>query len=81
MPLGRKLEIFGRPHNRVRGQHFSSHPLYILSLTVNYNLGWITLGNQLPGTHVVDPAIDVEKLMNHLKEIDPQARQASSTIS
>lgn len=61
MPLGRKLEIFGRPHNRVRG--------------------WITLGNQLPGTHVVDPAIDVEKLMNHLKESDPQARQAAALTS
>jgi mRNA (2'-O-methyladenosine-N6-)-methyltransferase len=54
MPRGRKLEVFGRPHNRVRG--------------------WITLGNQLPGIHVIDPVIDVDKLASHLKEIDPQAK-------
>lgn len=46
-PGGRKIELFGRPHNRWPG--------------------WVTVGNQLPGTHIVDPTVDVEKLMAHIK--------------
>jgi len=37
-PGTRKIEVFGRKHNRTPG--------------------WITLGNQLPGVHIVDPLLD-----------------------
>lgn len=59
MPGGRKLEIFGRPHNRVRG--------------------WITLGNQLPGFHIVDPSIDQEKLRAHLAETGQDGKRPDNS--
>jgi mRNA (2'-O-methyladenosine-N6-)-methyltransferase len=36
-PGGKKLELFGRPHN--------------------CRVGWLTLGNQLPGNYIKDPDI------------------------
>ena len=55
-PGGRKLELFGRPHNRCPG--------------------WITVGNQLPGTYLVFPDV-LEAYKRRYPDVDmsPEAME------
>jgi len=59
-PGGRKLELFGRPHNRCPG--------------------WITLGNQLPGTYLTDKDI-LEKYKKAYPTIDVSKKAMEENLS
>ena len=56
-PGARKLEIFGRMHNTRPGKLDISIVHFFWHSYANCTTGWTTLGNQLEGSRIADPAM------------------------